>query len=79
MGDWATEFANGILESEKKTKDTWSELTEQLRKAVTEINRVLEGKSATKLTLGENAEMLSLDSNLNRKASFNLDAHTHEL
>jgi len=79
MADWAAEFAHSILESEGKTKDTWSELSEQLRNAVTEINGILDGKSQTKLTLSENAEMLTLDSNLSRKASFNLDAHARTI
>lgn len=79
MADCATEFAHKILESEGKTKETWSELSAMLQKAVAEINGVLEGRSQTKLSLGESAEMISLDSNLGRKASFNLDAHARTI
>jgi hypothetical protein len=79
MTDWATEFAHEILESEARTKETWSAITELLRKAVAEINSALEGKSQTKLSLGESAEMLTLDSNLGLKASFNLGSHARTL
>jgi len=79
MADWATEFAHEILESEGKTAETWSSLSDLLRKAVAEINGILEGKSQTKLTLSEGAQILTLDVNLGRKASFNLNAHARTM
>jgi len=75
MEDWATEFAHEILKSEAKTTATWSELSRQLHKAISEVNKVLGGKSQTKLALEETTDMISVTSNLNRKASFHLDAH----
>jgi hypothetical protein len=75
MASWATEFAQEVLNSEGKTKDTWSELSQQLRTAIAEINKILAGKSQTKLTLVEDGELISLSSTLNRKVSLNLDSH----
>src|ERR1700691_1850157 len=77
MAGWATEFAHEVLESEAKTKDTWSELVQQLRKAVSEINKILEGKSQTKLALEETGDMISITSS--RKVSLNLDAHARTI
>jgi hypothetical protein len=75
VAGWATEFAQEVLNSEGKTKDTWSDLSQQLRTAIAEINKILAGKSQTKLTLVEDGELISLSSTLNRKVSLNLDSH----
>jgi hypothetical protein len=75
MASWATEFAQEVLNSEAKTKDTWSDLSQQLRTAVAEINKILEGKSQTKLAFAETGDLISVSSTLNRKVSLNLDSH----
>jgi len=79
MAGWATEFAHEVLESEAKTKDTWSELVQQLRKAVSEINKIWEGKSQTKLAVEEAGDMIFVTSSLKRKVSLNLDAHVRTI
>jgi hypothetical protein len=79
MAAWAVEFAHEVLNSEAKTKDTWSDLSQQLRTAIAEINKILEGKSQTKLALAETGDMISVTSTLNRKVSLNLDPHARTI
>ena len=79
MAEWAVEFAQEVLNSEAKTKDTWSDLSQQLRTAIAEINKILEGKSQTKLALAETGDMISVTSTLNRKVSLNLDPHARTI
>lgn len=79
MADWAVEFAQEVLNSEAKTKDTWSDLSQQLRTAVAEINKILDGKSQTKLALAEAGDMITVSSTLNRKVSLNLDSHARTI
>jgi hypothetical protein len=59
MAEWAIEFAQEVVNSEAKTKDTWSDLSQQLRAAVAAINKALEGKSQTKLALTEAGDLIS--------------------
>jgi hypothetical protein len=75
MASWAIDFAQEVLNSEAKTKDTWSDLSQQLRTAIAEINKILEGKSQTKLAFAETGDLISVSSTLNRKVSLNLDSH----
>jgi hypothetical protein len=79
MAEWAIEFAQEVVNSEAKTKDTWSDLSQQLRAAVAAINKALEGKSQTKLALTEAGDLISVASTLNRKASLNLDPHARTI
>jgi hypothetical protein len=79
VADWAVEFAQEVLNSEAKTKDTWSDLSQQLRTAVAEINKILDGKSQTKLALAEAGDMITVSSTLNRKVSLNLDSHARTI
>jgi len=75
MASWAIDFAQEVLNSEAKTKDTWSDLSQKLRTAVAEINKILEGKSQTKLAFAETGDLITVTSTLNRKVSLNLDSH----
>jgi hypothetical protein len=79
MAGWAVEFAQEVLNSEAKTKDTWSDLSQQLRTAVADINKILEGKSQTKLAFAETGDLITVTSTLNRKVSLNLDSHARTI
>lgn len=79
MSDWANEFAQQILASEANTAKVWTELGDEFENAVAEINNVLEGKSKTRLTLTKASDLISLSSNLNRKASLSLDSHARTI
>jgi hypothetical protein len=79
MAGWAAEFAQDVLNSEAKTKETWSDLAQQLRMAVTEINKILAGKSQMKLAIAEDGDIISISSTLNRKATLNLDSHARAI
>jgi hypothetical protein len=79
MAEWAVEFAQEVLNSETKTKNTWSDLSQQLRTAIAAINKILEGKSETKLALAETGDLITVNSTLNRKVSLNLDSHARTI
>ena len=79
MASWSIEFAQEVLNSEAKTKDTWSDLSQQLRTAIAEMNKILEGKSQTKLAFAETGDLITVTSTLDRKASLNLDPHARTI